>query len=198
MTGDSGKALPETASNASTRKPILRGGFSRLEPLWIALLLAGLTAAALMIAAEFATLRTVKVLTASCTTLADPTSCDTKGHDEHGWALLVIGLATVAMTWGATLGQSRPAAMALAVLGLTVLFVALALDAPKMHETGIVGIRYDLAHGSPGPGQWLEVAGGALAFVTGVIAAAARPGRSRRRDRERRRRREERRARAGA
>jgi hypothetical protein len=202
MTGDPGKALPETASNGSSSKGAARGVFGGLEPLWIALFLAGLTAALLMIAAEFTTLRSVKVLTASCSDLADPSlrgSCTTHGGEEHSYALVLIGVAALAMTFGATLGRSRPAAGALAVLGLAVLVIALVTDVPDIHKTGVLGDRFESAKATPGPALWIEIAGGALAFVTGVIALAARPSSSRRHDRERSKRREERlRAQAGA
>src|SRR5437867_3257123 len=119
MTGDPGNALPETAENRSSRSAAGRGVFRTLKPLWIALLLAGLVGAVLTIAADFATLRSVKVLTASCDDLADPAlrgSCLTRGHEEHSWALVLIGLVALAMVWGSVIGRSRPASIALAVL----------------------------------------------------------------------------------
>lgn len=183
MTGDPGNALPEAAENRSSRFVLVRG----LKPLWIVLLVGGLVGAILTIGADFVTLRSVKVLTASCNDLADPSlrdSCVTKGHEEHAYALVLIGLAALVMVWGATSGRSRPAAAALAVLGVAVLVITLGLDVPKVHKTGVLGDRFEEAHAQAGPGLWMETAGGALLFVTGAVALAARP-RARRRRRRR-------------
>jgi hypothetical protein len=195
MTERPGKALPEAASDPSSRNRAGRGLFGSPDPLWIGLLAAGLAAALLMIAAEFTTLRSVSVLTASCSDLADPSlrgSCVTIGHEEHSYALVLIGVVTLVMACGATLGRSRPAAAALALLGAAVLLIALAIDVPHVHRTGVLGARFESAHAEPGPALWLEIAGGALAFATGIVATVALPRRRGRKDRQRRKRREER------
>src|SRR5437764_2924466 len=161
MTGDPGNALPEAAENRSSRMAAVRG----LKPLWIVLLVAGLVGAILTIAADFATLRSVKVLTASCSDLADPRlrdTCVTTGHEEHSYALVLIGVAALVMVWGATAGRSRPAGGALALLGAAVLVIALVTDVPDIHKTGVLGQQFDEAHAEAGPGLWMETAGGAL------------------------------------
>src|SRR3954451_25166712 len=114
MTGESGNPLPETAENRSSRF----GAFRRLEPVWTVVLVLGLMGAILMIVSEFATLQTVKVLTASCSDLADPSlrgSCVTHGGEEHAYALVLMGVGAALMTWSAVVGRSLPAAMALLV-----------------------------------------------------------------------------------
>jgi hypothetical protein len=139
--------------------------------------------AVLMIAAEFATLRSVKVLTASCSDLADPSlrgSCLTRGGEEHSYALVLLGVVALVMAWGATLGRSRPAAAALTVIGLAVIGIALATDLPDIHKTGVLGDRFDSASATPGPGLWMEIAGGALVLAAGVIALTVRRERPRR------------------
>src|SRR3954469_16654640 len=68
MTGESGNPLPETAENRSSRI----APFRRLGAVWTVVLVLGLAGAVLMIVSEFATLRSVHVLTASCDDLADP------------------------------------------------------------------------------------------------------------------------------
>src|SRR3954469_25836216 len=127
MKEESGKALPGTAENRSSRfEP-----FRRLRPLWIAVFLIAVAGAALMIVSEFSTLRTVKVLTASCDDLADPSlrgSCVTHGYEEHSYALILMGVVAALMTWGAVFGRSRPAAIALIVIGAAVLAIALVTD----------------------------------------------------------------------
>jgi hypothetical protein len=144
--------------------------------------------ALLMIASEFATLRSVKVLTASCSDLAEPSlrgSCVTHGGEEHSYALVLLGVVSILMAWGATFGRSRPAGAALALLGAAVLAIALLTDVPDIHKTGVLGDRFESAHAVAGPGIWMEIAGGALVFAAGVIATSIRPARSRKRRRAR-------------
>jgi hypothetical protein len=181
MTGDSGgKAMPETAENRSSRFEAFRG----LRPLWIAVLAVAVLGAILMIVSEFETLRSVKVLTASCDDLADPSlrsSCVTHGYEEHSYALLLMGLVTLFMTYGAAIGRSRPAALALVVIGVAVVGIALATDVPDIHKTGVLGERFESAHAKAGPGLWMEIVGGALVLTAGAMAMAAPRPKPRRR-----------------
>jgi hypothetical protein len=180
MTGEPGNPLPETAENRSSRF----GAFRSLSPLFIAVLALGLAGALLMVVSEFATLRSVKVLTASCSDLADPSlrgSCVTHGGEEHSYALVLLGIVAAVMTWGAVFGRSRPAAFALMAIGVAVLAIALITDVPDIHKTGVLGERFDSAHAQAGPGLWMEIAGGALTLVAGAMAASALRTRRRRR-----------------
>src|SRR3954453_11319330 len=182
MTGESSKTLPETAENRSSRSE----SFRRLQPLWIVVLLLGVAGAILMVVSEFSTLRSVKVLTASCDDLADPAlrgSCVTHGYEEHSYALILMGVVAALMTWGAVFGRSRPAAIALIVIGAAVLAIALVTDVPDIHKTGVLGERFDSAHAQSGPGLWMEIVGGALVLAAGAVAAAAPRARRRRRRR---------------
>lgn len=141
------------------------------------MLLLGLLAAILMVVSEFATLRSVKVLTASCSDLADPSlrgSCVTHGGEEHSYALVLMGIVAGLMVWGAAVGRSRPAGIALVAIGAAVVAIALLTDVPDIHKTGVLGERFDSAHAQAGPGLWLEIAGGALTLAAGVMAAVAR------------------------
>jgi hypothetical protein len=188
MTGaESSKALPESGADRSSRFQAASGVFGRLRPLWIVVLGMAVAGAVLMIASEFATLRSVKVLTASCSDLADPSlrgSCVTHGGEEHSYALVLLGVVSILMAWGAAIGRSRPAGAALALLGAAVLAIALLTDVPDIHKTGVLGDRFESAHAVAGPGIWMEIAGGALVFAAGVIAASIRPARTRRRGRK--------------
>src|SRR4051794_9344066 len=173
MTGESGNPLPETAENRSSRS----AAFRRLEPVWTAVLLLGMAGAILMIVSEFSTLRSVKVLTASCSDLADPSlrgSCVTHGGEEHAYALVLLGVVAALMTWGAVTGRSRPAAYAMIAIGAAVVVIALATDVPDIHKTGVLGDRFDSARAQAGPGLWMEIAGGALVLAAGVMAAVRR------------------------
>src|SRR3954452_6521261 len=173
MTGESSNPLPETAENRSSRI----AAFRRLDPVWTAVLVLGLAAALFMIVSEFTTLRSVKVLTASCSDLADPSlrgSCVTHGGEEHAYALVLLGLVTALMAWGAAVGRSRPAGIALLAIGAAVVAIALITDVPDIHKTGVLGERFDSAHAEAGPGLWLEIGGGGLALAAGAMAAVAR------------------------
>ena len=185
MTGESGNPLPETAENRSSRHAAAR----RLSPVLIAVLALGVVGALLMIASEFATLRSVKVLTASCRDLADPSlrgTCVTHGGEEHAYALVLLGLVALLMTWGAVFGRSRPAAVALIAIGAAVLAIALVTDVPDVHETGVLGERFDNAQAKPGIGLYMEIVGGAFVLAAGAMATSAIGGRGRGRRRRRR------------
>jgi hypothetical protein len=185
MTGESGNPLPETAENRSSRSR----AFSSLSRVQIAVLALGVVGALLMIGSEFATLRTVKVLTASCSDLADPTlrgSCVTHGGEEHAYALVLLGIVALLMTWGAVFGRSRPAALALIAIGAAVVLIAVLTDVPDVHKTGVLGERFDNARAEPGVGLYMEVVGGAFVLAAGVMAASGNVRRARRRRRRRR------------
>lgn len=183
MTGGSSNALPETAENrSSSLEP-----FRRLKPVAIVVFLLGAAGAALAAVSEFVTLRSVTVLTASCDDLAAPSlrgSCVTRGHEEHSYALLLMGIVALLMLYGAVMGRSRPAALGVLAIGAAVLVIAFVTDLPDIHKTGVLGERFDSARAEPGPGLWMEIAGGALMFVAGAMAATLkRPARRRRRRR---------------
>jgi hypothetical protein len=119
----------------------------------------------------------VKVLTASCSDLADPSlrgSCVTRGGEEHAYALVLLGLVAAVMAWGAAVGRSRPAALALLAIGAAVVAIALITDVPDIHKTGVLGERFDNAKAEAGPGLYLEIAGGALALAAGAMATTVR------------------------
>lgn len=182
MTGGSSKALPETAENRSSSFQ----AFRRLEPVAIVVFLAGTAGCVLAAISEFVTLRSVRVLTASCDDLADPSlrgACVTQGHEEHSYALLLMGIVALLMLYGAVVGRSRPAAIGVLAIGAAVLAIAFLTDVPDIHKTGVLGERFDSAKAEPGPGLWMEIAGGALMFAAGAMAAALRRPRRRRRRR---------------
>jgi len=132
----------------------------------------GLTAGVLMIVAELSTIWSVDVVTASCGDLAEPDladQCVRRGFEAHLFALIVLGVAVLLMTWGAARGASRPAAAALIGIGIVVLAIALIGDAPNVNETGRIGDNFDRAKASPGTGFYLEIVAGGLALVAGAV-----------------------------
>jgi hypothetical protein len=130
-------------------------------------------AGALMIAAEFSPIATVDVTgQGDCEVVANPTErdrCTVSGFERHGGALILVGLATAAMAYGAAIGGSRPAAVALIALGAVVLFLTLALDLPEASDVGILS-NFEGAKGEKALGLWLELVGGGLALGAGAAA----------------------------
>lgn len=131
--------------------------------------------ALLLIVAEFLTVREITAVT-----VVPPGGTET-GGGLHGYALAIVGVALLAMSWGAVIGRARPAAVALLVLALIACWIVLFVDRPALDDTGIVGRTYDLAEADPGPGFYVECAGAALALVGAVWALLATPRRVSRR-----------------
>ncbi len=141
-------------------------------------LLLALAAGLLMIATEFLLVFSVTVGATSCEATASPDVadfCATTGGERHSYALVLLGLFTGFMAWGAAIGRSRPAGAALVLVGAVVVAIALLGDLPDAQSEGIIGVRYEAARSSPGLGFWLELVGGALAVVAGVLRLR-RPG----------------------
>jgi len=135
---------------------------------------AALAAALLMFLTEFTTVISVDVAVGSCDTIYDTSpsladDCEQTGFERSSVALLLLGLLTLAMGFGAALGRSRPAAIALVAIGLVVVGITLGVDLPASDETGLIGRRYAAAEAAAGTGLWLELVAGVLAVVAGLI-----------------------------
>jgi hypothetical protein len=137
----------------------------------MALLVLPVTGAGLLLAGEFSTLYDVRVVTA----VPEGGSFSAGGH--HGYAQAVIAVAIAIMAAGAVLGGSRPAAIAVLVLALGSLAIALLVDLPDVHETGLIGRTYDAAKAEPRSGLYLEIAGGCAALLGAALILAVRPAR---------------------
>jgi len=117
----------------------------------------------------------------------------TKGGAHHGYAIGLIGLVSLPMSYGAVIGGSRPASAALVVLGGVALLIAAIFDVPSLDETGLIGRTYDLAEASPGAGFWLEIVcavvllGGGLALLRRHVVSAREETEARRERRRARR-----------
>jgi hypothetical protein len=156
-------------------------------PVAWAVLALGLAAAVLMVATEFSTIHSVRVGATTCGALDTAQQrdiCDTTGLEQHAGALIVLGAFAGLLAFGAGLGRSRPAAVALTAVGAVVLAIALLLDRPTLDNTQDFNAYAD-AVGVKGGGYTLELIAGALAVVAGALAlararAVARAGGSRR------------------
>jgi hypothetical protein len=156
-----------------------------VERFWplVVLALAGIA----LIVAEFLTLREIVAVTVV------PEGGRTTGGAHHGYAIGLVGLVSLPMSYGAVLGGSRPAAAALAVLGALGLAIAAIFDLPSLNETGLIGRTYDLAEANPGADFWLEIACAAVLLIGGLLlvrshTTAAREASAARRDQRRARR----------
>jgi len=160
-------------------RPALRGAFSALRAgarggllAWFSryglLVLAGL-GALLLLVAEFSTLYEVRAITAVVP------GGTTRSGSNHGYALLIVALVAPAMAWGAVAGGSRPAAVALTILGGLALFVVLAIDLPDVGDEGLLAESYEAAKASPQEGFFLESLGAVVLLLSGVGTLVLRP-----------------------
>ncbi len=83
--------------------------------------------------------------------------------------LVPLAVLILVMTFGAGLGGSRAAGVALISAGVAVLGLALMLDLPDVGDTGAIGRNFESARAMAGPGLWAELAGGALAVLAGAL-----------------------------
>lgn len=128
------------------------------------LILAGsLLAALLLIVAEFTSLYDVHIATSSIPIKT------VSGGANHSYAMLIIGLAAAGLGIGVWRSGSRPALLALGVLGVVALLIALLGDLPDSHATGLAGSAargYINASSTPSAGLYMETLGAVLLIAT--------------------------------
>jgi hypothetical protein len=163
---------------ARLRPPVVRYG--PLAALWLA--------GAGLILSEFLTYREIVAVTVV------PDGGITKGGAHHGYALGLLGLASLPMAFGAVIGRSRPASAAVAVLGALALAIIAVFDVSSLDDTGLIGRTYDLAEANPGAGFWLSVVCAAVLLVGGLLLLRSRVTAAHEQSEERRDRRRARRA----
>jgi hypothetical protein len=142
------------------------------DRLSLVVLIAGALSALLLVIAEFSTVASVDVASGSCDVIAssaDRDRCALSGFERHGGALVLLALLTLVMTWGAGVGRSRPAAVALFAIGVLALVIGLLVDLPETDETGAIGFAFEDAEGQPGPGLYLEILAGLVAAGAGAL-----------------------------
>lgn len=116
----------------------------------------------LLVIAEFGDLNEIKILTVTKEGIG--------AGANHGYALGVIAVVGAVMGFGAWRG-SRPAAFAVAVLGVAALLIVLLVDLPDVDATGLYGRNYEQAESTPALGFYLETAGAVLLLFAGVLTA---------------------------
>lgn len=172
------EAVPEAANDASrgsaggTRAE--GGGIPRRirasGPLgWLLLALAA-GAAVVLVVADFSTISYRTIGIGACPDRAGARVCSTAGHESHSFALLILAPIALVMAWGAVVGRSRAAAVALAAIGAAVLVIALGIDLPKLHDKRNLEALYDDVQGHGGSAFKLELVGGVLLILAGGLA----------------------------
>jgi hypothetical protein len=125
-----------------------------------------------MAATEFSTIQSVKIGESSCGAAEQGVRdiCETSGAEQHHYALLLLAVLTAFLAFGAAVGRSRPAALALIGAGIAVLVIALAIDHGSLNDTHGLDARYSDVSPETGGGYTLERIAGILAIVAGGFA----------------------------
>jgi hypothetical protein len=127
-------------------------------------ILAGsLLGALLLLVAEFTSLYQVHVATSS--TPLESVS----GGSDHSYAMVPIALLAGALGIGVWRSGSRPALLALGVVGVVAVLIALVNDLPDAQATGLAGSatsHYVNASSTPSAGLYMETLGGVLLIAT--------------------------------
>jgi hypothetical protein len=155
---------PPEAKPEYSRGPDAPGGLARIgSAIPAAIFAGGLLGALLLVVAEFTTL--VEVHTAL--SIVPVKAVSTGSH--HAYALIPVAILAVLLGYGAWRHGSRPALVALGVLGLLTLVLALAADLPDAQATGLIATgsgHYANATSTPQTGLYMETLGAAILIVT--------------------------------
>jgi len=106
----------------------------------------------------------------ACVDRAGTGVCTTSGHESHAWALVILAPFALIMVWGAVVGRSRAACIALACVGAAVLVIALAIDLPKLDDKRGLNALYDDVVGHAGSAFKVELVAGVLLVLVGGLA----------------------------
>lgn len=125
-----------------------------------AILAGSLLGALLLLVAEFTTLFSVHVATSST-----PIKTVVAGS-HHSYALIPIAIVVALLAIGVWRDGSRPALLAIGLLGIVALLIALLRDLHAATETGFLGSHYVIASSTPSAGLYLETLGAAVLLIT--------------------------------
>jgi hypothetical protein len=131
----------------------------------LAILATGLLGALLLLVAEFTTLFEVRTKASGA-----PLHTVTTGS-HHSYALVPVALLAAALAYGVWRVGSRPALLALGLLGVLALLIALVGDLPDAHATGLLrgpGGTYVTASSTPSAGMYMETLGAVLLLIACV------------------------------
>lgn len=134
-----------------------------------------LAGAVLLVLGTGSTVVEIKVLTT--TEIAAPIDTVLSGWERHGPALVILGGLAVLMAIGALRG-SRPAAIAVAVVGAVTLVLVVARDVPALDDTRGVEELYEGVEAGPKDGFYLETGGAVLVLLGGAALTLFGPRRA--------------------
>jgi hypothetical protein len=142
----------------------------------VAVLVGGLLGALLLFVAEFTTLFEVR-------TAATSTAVRTVGTgSHHAYALVPIALLVALLAYAARSAGSRPALLAIGLMGVVALLIALLGDLPDAHASGLFGTtstHYIAASSKPSAGFFMETLGAIVLLITcvcGFVLLGPPPG----------------------
>src|SRR5436190_543965 len=121
----------------------------------------------LLVIAEFSKVVYITVVTATCQDLAEGSlkdQCVKSGFTRHHGALIAVAIFLLLMAFGAAVGRSRPAALAMIVLGLVPIGIWFFGDRHQVGKTGAIGADFSQAKSHAGMAIPLELIGGGLAI----------------------------------
>jgi hypothetical protein len=128
------------------------------------LIIAGaLLGALLMLVAEFTSLYQVHVASSSTPVRS------VSGGSNHSYALLPIALLAAGLGVAVFRTGSRPALLAVGVIGIVALLIGLLGDLPDAQATGLVGsatTHYVNASSTPSAGLYMETLGAVILIAT--------------------------------
>ena len=153
---------PETTNQDSRGPRVPRAGISGVDALGLALGAAAFIGAAILVVSDFTTL--FKVHTEAGVTVPNGS---VKGHDNHSYSMLVLGLAALPLAYWATRYGSRAAMTGLAGLGLIAVVIAVGFDLSDATGTNTLARTFEDATASPAVGFYLETLGAALLIISG-------------------------------
>jgi hypothetical protein len=161
------------ARSASSHPAARRAG---TRPGFLVLALA-LGAAVLLVTAEISTIASVELAGESCEVINDSSPaladrCALSGWERHGGALLLLAAVAAVAAVLFAVRAVAPAAAVLAAVGALTLAIALIGDLPETNETGAVGLNFEGASAQAGVGFYLELTGGVLCLLAGLLALA--------------------------
>jgi hypothetical protein len=140
-----------------------------------AVLTLALIAALLLVVAEFSTIASVSVDGESCEVVNDTSPeladrCSLSGWERHGGALILLALLAAGAALAARRGTTVAVGAVLVAIGAVTLGIALIADLPVTGETGTIGQDFADATASASLGFYLELLGGTLCLIAGLLA----------------------------
>jgi hypothetical protein len=172
------EAVPEAANDASrgdagrtsARGRGIAGRIRASGPFGWLLLALGFAAAVLLVVADLSEISYRTIGIGACVDRAGTGVCTTSGHESHAWALVILAPFVLVMAWGAVVGRSRAAGLALIAIGVAVLLIALAIDQPKLDDKRGLDTLYDDVVGHGGSAFRIELVAGVMLVLVGGLS----------------------------